>query len=208
MTARSSYHQGTPTDVRRRRLLRAAKEELRRLKAARKKGWTVSSVELSRARAAIAAHARRDPKKSSRTTGRVPPSTYYKSGSSFPRLKKPSAKLLTSLTISRVQRGTGRQWLVEFSDGMGVNVHASDSGRFYALKVHDRVRYYDEARPEPSGALKHAYQYAALVKIVPHQSAFHIDATGNVFADVHDDLAPWGRDAAGRKRRTIRRGTR
>jgi hypothetical protein len=54
----SSYHQGTSTSVRHRRLLRAAKEDVRRLVKAKRQGYDVSQ-ELARARAQVAAFNRR-----------------------------------------------------------------------------------------------------------------------------------------------------
>lgn len=129
---------------------------------------------------------------------------YYRSGSSFPRYRKPAQKILSALRVDKVQHTGHRTWLVEFKDGMGVTVReAEHRGRFYTFKLHDRVRYYEEARPEPSQALAHAYQYVALTRIVPAQSAFHVqERTGrysemgrtDLFADVHEELYP-SRDA-------------
>lgn len=200
----STHHQRTPTDTRRRRLLRAAKADLQRLINARKKGWTVTSDELRRARAAIAAFSARSVSRD--PSGRVPASRYYSSGSSYPRYKKPARKVLAGLKVAHVRRGAGRQWTVEFEDGMAVSVHeAEPRGRFYSLKVHDHVRYYDEARPEPPQALAHAHQYVALTRLVPHQASFHLversDGRSNLMADVHEDLYPSSRDASRRRRR-------
>lgn len=146
----------------------------------------------------IARGAKRDPR------GRVPSSRYYRISPSHARYKKPSAKILHALKIDRVVPQGGRRWLVEFADGMGVHVTQHESREstlpwYYAGSVHDRVRYYEEARPEPPPALAHAYQYKALTQIVPHQSGFHLrQRTGrysdldrfDVMADVHEELLP------------------
>ena len=138
--------------------------------------------------------ARRDPA-APPAKGRVPKSIYFRSGSRYPRYKKPSAKVLAGLKVARVVPQQTRGWLVEFEDGMGVHVHEGETssgkltGVYYALKVHDRVRYYEEARPEPPEHLAHAYQYVALTQIVPHESAFHvIQRSGRYFDLTRSDL--------------------
>lgn len=136
-------------------------------------------------------------------TGRIPPSRFYKSGSKFPKYRKPvSFKALPE--VAKVTGGKG-SWLVEFADGMGVQVNESQTspGRFYTLKVHDRVRWYEEARPEPPPDVARRYQYAALTSIIPHQASFHIDPYGSVMGDLNEELYPVGADRS--LRRTPRR---
>lgn len=131
-------------------------------------------------------------------TGRIPASRYFGGGSSFPKYRKPTNfKALPK--VANVRKQGTRTWLVEFEDGMGVFVNEADNpGRFYTLRVHDRVRWYEEQRPEPPPDEARRYQYAALTSVIPHQSAFHIDPYGHLMADV-DELYPRG-DATRRSR--------
>ena len=162
--------------------------------------------------------ARRDP--GGRAVPSKIPKSIYHLRSSYPKYKKPSAKVLAGLKVARVVPQREREWLVEFEDGMGVNVHQgrSSSGKlstvYHALAVHDRVRYYEEARPEPAQPLANAYQYVALTQIIPHESAFHVGESyrregGNrhdLFAEVHDSH-PALRDRSSRGASRSRRGT-
>ena len=113
--------------------------------------------------------------------------------------RPPARRVLDALRVRNVIAQRGRNWKVEFENGMGVNVfEASDSrgetyiGRFYARRPFDNVRFYDEARSTAPGAERQAYQYKALTTVVPLQSNFHIDESGDVFADVDRALYPSG----------------
>ena len=113
--------------------------------------------------------------------------------------RPPARRVLDALRVRNVIPQRGRTWKVEFENGMAVNVfEASDSrgekyiGRFYARRPFNNVRFYDEARSTAPGAERQAYQYKALTTVVPLQSNFHIDADGDVFADVDPGLYPSG----------------
>lgn len=135
------------------------------------------------------------------STGPIPASRYVKSGSRFPKYRKP--RTFKSLpTVASVKHVRRKEWLVEFADGFAVYVVEADNpGRFYALRPRDLVHWYEDARMLTSEADKHRYQYAALSSIVPHQAAYHIDARGDLFADVYEDLYPVGADRSRRRRR-------